>query len=55
MREICILKMLSAYPQFVKLLDVIRDSNTASHRIHCIFEFCDQTLVEILNNQARLK
>ena len=44
MREITLLKSLRTYPQFVRILDVIKDEKSEEKIIHCVFEYCPQTL-----------
>ena len=44
MREISLLKQLTDYPNFVRLLDVLEEWGTEKNRIHCVFEFCETTL-----------
>jgi hypothetical protein len=44
MREISLLKGLTNYAHFVKMLDVIRDNDHVDKIIHCVFEYCPQTL-----------
>jgi len=51
MREISLLKSLSSYPQFVKMLDVIKDDNHKDKIIHCVFEYCLTTLGKFLAKQ----
>ena len=51
MREISLLKSLSAYPQFVKMLDVIKDDSHKDKIIHCVFEYCQTTLGKFLAKQ----
>jgi serine/threonine protein kinase len=40
MRELSLTKQLSNYPNFVRLLDVIEETNTEKNLIHAVFEFC---------------
>lgn len=53
MREISLLKSLSDYPQFVKILDVIKDDNHKDKIIYCIFEYCSSTLGKFFMKQQK--
>jgi hypothetical protein len=53
MREISLLKSLRDYPQFVKILDVIKDDDHPDKIIHCIFEYCSSTLGKFLMKQQK--
>ena len=44
MREISLLKQLTDYSNFVKLLDVLEENDKDKNTIHCVFEFCEGTL-----------
>lgn len=48
MREISLLKQLTAYPNFVKLLDVLEEFGSENNNIHCVFEYCEGTLFQKL-------
>lgn len=54
MREISLLKSLSEYPQFVRILDVIKDDNHKDKIIHCVFEYCQTTLGKFVAKQKVL-
>ena len=54
MREISLLKSLTNYPQFVKMLDVIKDDSHKDKIIHCVFEFCQLTLSKLFSRQKQL-
>ena len=41
------------YPQFIKLLDVIKDEKSKENLIHCVFEFCESTLSRFLLKQQK--
>lgn len=51
MREISLLKGLTGYPQFVRMLDVIKDDNHKDKLIHCVFEYCPSTLGKFFAKQ----
>jgi len=51
LREISILKGLSSYAHFVKILDVIRQEELPEKPIHCVFEYCPQTLARLIEAQ----
>lgn len=51
MREISLLKSLSNYPQFVRILDVIKDEFSREKKIHCVFEYCNLTLGNLIHQQ----
>jgi serine/threonine protein kinase len=51
MREISLLKSLSEEPQFVKILDVIKDDSHKDKIIYCIFEYCASTLGKFFSKQ----
>lgn len=53
MREISLLKSLTNYPQFVKMLDVIKDDSHKDKIIHCVFEFCQFTLSKLFSRQKQ--
>lgn len=53
MREIALLKNLGQYPNFVKMFDVIIEQDSRPKSIHCIFEFCDSTLLKFLAKHDR--
>lgn len=53
MREISLLKSLSEYPQFVRILDVIKDDGHQDKIIHCIFEYCNSTLGKFYSKQTK--
>ena len=42
MRELSLTKQLSNYPNFVRLLDVIEETNTEKNLIHAVFEYCER-------------
>ena len=52
MREISLLRQLVSYPQFVRLLDILEESQSQTKIIHCIFEFCEKVLSNELNRRA---
>ena len=53
MREISLLKQLTDYPHFVRLLDVLEEWGTEKNRIHCVFEFCEDTLFQKLSKRKK--
>ena len=53
MREISLLKQLTSYPNFVKLLDVLEENDGEKNNIHCVFEFCDSTLFKKLAKRSK--
>ena len=53
MREISLLKQLTKYPNFVRLLDVLEEWGTETNKIHCVFEFCESTLFQRLQKRSR--
>lgn len=53
MREISILKQLSEYPNFVRLLDVLEETGTSKNTIHCVFEYCEGTLYSKLQRRKQ--
>ena len=48
MREISLLKQLTDYPNFVRLLDVLEQIDYKTNKIHCVFEYCESTLFQKL-------
>lgn len=52
MREISLLKQLTEYPNFVRLLDVLEEWGTEKNRIHCVFEYCETTLFNKLGKRS---
>ena len=53
MREISLLKQLTEYPNFVKLLDVLEEIDGHQNHIHCVFEFCEGTLFNKLAKRSK--
>ena len=53
MREISLLKQLTGYPNFVRLLDVLEEQDGQKNHIHCVFEYCDATLFKRLSKRSR--
>ena len=45
------MKGLSSYAHFVKILDVIRQEELPEKPIHCVFEYCPQTLARLIEAQ----
>ena len=52
MREISLLKQLTDYPNFVRLLDVIEQMDE-TNKIHCVFEYCETTLFHKLAKREK--
>ena len=53
MREISLLKNITQFPNFVKLLDVLEETGTEKNQIHCVFEYAEMTLFKRLSKRCR--